>query len=100
MIITTIKELVSKEKVQIRHHARIRMRNRGIKVDDLVDVLIYGEVIEKYTDDRPYPSYLIYGESNGRPIHVICAISEIEIIIITAYEPDPEKWVDFKIRRK
>ncbi len=100
MIINTIRDLVSKEKVQIRHHARIRMRNRGIKLDAFMDALAYGEVIEEYPDDKPYPSCLIYGESDGRPIHVVCAISDVEIIVITAYEPDPEKWLDFKIRKK
>ena len=69
-------------------------------MDGLVDVLTYGEVIEKYADDKPYPGCLIYGEARGRPIHVVCAISDSELIIITAYEPDQEKWVDFKIRKK
>lgn len=76
------------------------MRNRGIKTDDLVAVLAHCELIEEYADDKPYPSCLIYGEVRGRPIHVVCAISEIEIIIITAYEPDPGMWADLKIRKK
>ena len=100
MIINIIKEFVSKEKVQIRHHARIRMRNRGIRVDDIVCALAHGELLEEYANDKPYPSCLIYGESEGKPIHVVCALTEIEIIIITAYKPDPEKWVDFKTRKK
>ena len=100
MIINKIKDFVLKEKVQIRHHARIKMRSREMKVDDVVDVLVHGEVIEEYADDKPYPSCLIYGEVHGRAIHVVCALSETEIIIITAYEPDPEKWINFKIRKK
>jgi len=49
------------------------MQNRGIKTDDLVDVLIHGEIIEEYADDKPYPSWLIYGDAFGRPIHIVCA---------------------------
>ena len=100
MIINKIKDFVSKEKVQIRHHARVKMRKRGTRVDDVVDALSHGEIIEEYAGDKPYPSCLVHGEVNGMPIHVVCALSESEIIIITAYEPDPEKWIDHKIRKK
>jgi hypothetical protein len=37
-----------------------------------------------------------------RPLHVICGkIEEDEILIITAYEPDPREWEgDWKTRKK
>ena len=37
-----------------------------------------------------------------RPLHVVCGrLKEKEILIITAYEPDPKEWeVDWKTRKK
>lgn len=60
-----------------------------------------GQIIKDYPDDTPYPSYLIFGlTASNRPIHVVCAYNgdEDKIIIVTAYEPDPGLWIEFKRR--
>jgi hypothetical protein len=60
-----------------------------------------GEIIKEYPDDTPYPSYLVFGRTgSSRPIHVVCAYNgdEDKIIIVTAYEPDPALWIEFKRR--
>jgi hypothetical protein len=56
-----------------------------------------------YPEDEPYPSCLIYGKtSEGRPLHIVCAYAEDAncVIIITAYEPSPNRWIDFERRPK
>ncbi len=61
-----------------------------------------GETIEEYLDDTPYPSRLVLGWRESRPLHVLVADNKIdcETIVITAYEPDPQRWdSDFKKRR-
>lgn len=43
------------------------------------------------------------GWSEAQPIHVVAAhdTTEDEIIIITAYRPDPERWdPGFRVRRR
>jgi len=35
----------------------------------------------------------------GRPLHVQIALLPI-ISIVTVYKPDPEQWIDNRIRRK
>ncbi|MFV9505768.1 MAG: DUF4258 domain-containing protein [Oscillochloridaceae bacterium umkhey_bin13] len=85
-----------------RAHAIQRMFERHISVEDVRTVIMAGEVIKVYPDDTPYPSRLMLGWINGRPLHVVAAdnLVEQEIIVITAYEPDPNQWeVDFKRRR-
>jgi hypothetical protein len=70
------------------------MFQRDIHEDDVENVLKKGEVIERYGEDFPLPSFLITGRTSlNRPLHLIAAIndSERKIIIITAYEPDPHK---------
>ena len=51
-------------------------------------------------DDKPLPSYLIYGKTSElRPIHVVVGVDEEVVAIVTVYEPDPDKWIDFTKRR-
>lgn len=62
-----------------------------------------GEIIEDYPEDRPYVSCLVYGRTRqGRPLHVVCApVPEEEtLIVITVYEPDRERWIEYRQRRK
>lgn len=70
------------------------MFERGIGVDDVRKVLATGETIEGYPDDTPYPSRLVLGWRGGRPIHLVVAdnASSDEVIVITVYEPDINRW--------
>lgn len=95
-----VRKSTSEGRVLIRHHARVKMRKRGIYINDVTDILMKGEIIEVYPKDRPFPSCLIYSKVGGRPVHVVCSLSKKEAIVVTAYEPDPKKWIDFKIRKR
>jgi len=73
-----------------------------IRDDEVAQAILSGKIIEDYPEDTPYPSCLIYGKtSSGRPLHMVCAYaSDIQkVIIITAYEPSPNQWIDFERRR-
>ena len=84
-----------------RIHAIKRMFERDISQADVEKVIKFGEVINKYPNDRPYSSYLVLGYIEKRAIHVVYAIDEQNIfIIITVYEPSLDIWEDdFKERR-
>jgi hypothetical protein len=75
-----------------RVHALRRMAERDIREEHVAEVVSRGKVIESYPEDKPYPSCLLLGWSDGRAIHVVSATAEHEIIIITVYEPDPAQW--------
>lgn len=81
------------EDVIFRLHAVQRMFERNISAEEVRRVLSKGEAIEEYPDDTPYPSRLILGWCEDRPIHVVVAIDEEDssIIVVTVYEPDLEK---------
>ena len=86
-----------------RPHAIQRMFERGISTSQVRLALEEGQVIEDYPDDMPYPSRLVLGWHESRPIHVVAARNdeENETIVITVYEPDPDKWEpDFKGRKR
>jgi hypothetical protein len=85
-----------------RVHAIERMVERGINDDDVRQVLDRGKEIESYPADYPYPSRLLLGWSGSRAIHVVVAdnMADNETIIVTVYEPDPDRWQPGFERRK
>ena len=73
-----------------------------IRESEISEAVLSGKMIEEYPDDQPFPSCLIYGRTSGnRPLHIVCAYSKEDetAIIITAYEPDADRWMDFERRR-
>ncbi len=92
----------SKSHVKFTDHAREEMANENIRVDDILKVIDTGEIIEEYSDDKPFPSCLIYAKVNNKPIHVVCAMPEnVDILIIIAtYIPSADKWITHRIRKK
>jgi hypothetical protein len=72
------------------------MFERGITVEDVRSVVADGEVIQRYPDDKPYPSRLVLGWRGSRPIHVVVAEDSDAgiLIVVTAYEPDAVHWDD------
>lgn len=86
-----------------RVHAIQRMYQRAISEVEVRYVIETGETVEDYPDDTPYPSRLVLGWSDSRPIHVVVAdnVDDQENIVITVYEPDLTEWErDFKRRKR
>ncbi|MCK6557423.1 DUF4258 domain-containing protein [Candidatus Binatia bacterium] len=79
------------------------MLARGITEVEVRHVIEVGDVIERYPDDKPFPSRLILGWREKRPIHVCAADDPTtkDTYVITVYEPDSALWEsDFRSRRK
>lgn len=87
---TKFREALRAGRVRWRAHAQQRMLERGILRRDVGSVIEHGRIIEEYQDDKPYPSFLIYGSVGNRPLHVLVAYNEgsSTLYVITAYEPD------------
>ena len=84
-------------------HADEELANDEILDKDLFHSVLHGEIIEDYTDDKPFPSCLVYGkDQKERHIHSVWAYSaRYDIaIVITGYIPDPNRWIENRIRRK
>jgi hypothetical protein len=80
----------------------MRLEERGlIREQEVFEAVSAGEIIESYEDDEPYPSMLLFGRTlEERPLHVVCAYAsqEDQMIVITVYEPDPNRWEGFRRR--
>ena len=74
---------------------------RRISIDELIEAVENGEIIEDYSDDKYGPSCLILGfTKQTRPLHIQCSYPSRPLLkIITNYEPDPDLWIDFKTRK-
>lgn len=89
-------------KIEWLKHALVRMMERGISRAIVKQVVRSGEIIEEYSDHKPYPSALFLGWYAGEPFHAVASFDEEKGIcyIITAYRPDSAYFrEDFKTRR-
>ncbi|MGE0082927.1 MAG: DUF4258 domain-containing protein [Desulfococcaceae bacterium] len=101
-----ISQCFDSDKILYSYHARKEMFEEefGIITDgEVYEAVSRGEVIETYSDDMPYPSVLVFGTTNvKRPLHVVCAYNaeDTQLIIITVYQPSPDKWDNYRRRKK
>lgn len=72
-----------------------------ITVEEVRQVVLKGEIIEDYPEDKRGHSCLMFALcETKRPVHVVCAPKDEYLAIITAYIPSLEKWhEDLKKRR-
>ncbi len=90
-------------KVRFRVHAIVQMEERGIDVEDIRTALDNGEDIESRADELPYPARLVLGTTKVGMLHIAVRdnLADDEIIVETAYRPDPLLWEPgFRTRRK
>ena len=75
----------------------------AISEDEIYPAIRSGEAIEEYAEDMPYPSALVLGfTKSSRALHIVCAYDNENdrAIVITAYQPDPTRWVEHRWRKK
>jgi len=102
-VIEKIKIAVEKGNIEWQKHALERMLERNIRRSSVKRVLLAGEIIEAYPEDKPYSSYLVYGEDEVDVLHVVVAYDENcgTVFIITVYRPELKYFEsDLKTRRK
>jgi len=82
-------------------HAIERMFERDILEENVEKAIKEGKIIEKYPEDKPYPSFLSLIFIENKPLHVVYAYNEAEdeYIVITAYHPDKNLWQENYTKR-
>lgn len=99
MNIHGIREYVQRGQYKFSDHAVKRMLKRSIGRSEIEEVIRSGEIIEEYPDDKYAPSCLIWGHTQrARILHVQVSFPPL-VVVVTTYEPDPDQWIDGKIRR-
>lgn len=100
-LLDEIRRKIDAGEYEFTRHAVDQTIIRRISIHDVREVFANGEVIEDYPDDKYGPSCLIVGMTpSARPLHVQRSYpSRPQVKVITVYEPDPARWVNFKVRR-
>ncbi len=87
--------------VRFTKHALERLFSRNISPAECLEICHYGEIIEDYPDDLPFPSSLKLKTVAGRALHVVTSKDGNTMHVITAYEPNSKLWsTDFRKRVK
>ena len=103
IVLDDIRRKVAQRQYEFSKHAVDQSIIRGISVAEVEEAISGGsEVVEDYPDDKYGPSCLILGFTiAGRPLHLQCSYPSRPLIkIITLYEPDPNTWVHYKVRKR
>ncbi len=101
-LLDEIRDRIKRRQYEFSKHAVDQAIVRDVSVAELEEAISKrSEMIEDYPGDKYGPSCLILGFTNtGRPLHVQCSYPARPLVkIVTVYEPDPEFWLDFRIRK-
>ena len=97
-----IKSCIHQRKIFWTYHVNMRLKERLLSREQIMDSVDSFEIIEEYPFDKYLPSYLIYTKCGNKVTHIQIAIDRENdnIRIITSYIPSRDKWEnDFKTRR-
>ncbi len=99
MIIEKIQQLIKEESYYFYTHCLIEAKKDGVCPEDIIYCLLTGKIIEKYSERK---RVLIYGTIGEKiPLHVICDLSQEDIIfIVTCYIPDGREWIQYQKRKR
>ena len=98
-----LRRKIARRRYEFPKHAVDQAIIRKISVNEVEEALCdKNEVIEDYPDDKYGPSCLVLGFTRtGRPLHIQCSYPGRPLVkIITLYEPDPKRWLDFRVRKE
>ena len=99
--IKVIRDKCSDSAIRGSAHSTVRMLQRGIARENVINCISSGEIIEQYPEYWLNPACLIFGlDANGKILHVVVGVDEF-VHVVTAYRPDSTTFMpDMKTRRE
>jgi len=89
------------ENIRVTQHAQQEMAEESISLDEVLEAIVIGQILEDYPEHRRGACCLVNGVTKKhRPLHVVCTTARPMLIIITVYEPKPPKWITPTQRRR
>jgi len=65
---------IQSNRIRISDHADEEAESDNLTFDEVYFSVLHGEIIVNYPNDKPYPSWLIYGQTfGGDPVHTVWA---------------------------
>lgn len=93
MDITDIKIRIKTDQYVYSMHAEVERKADALLFDEIEQALLFGEILEEYSDTGRGESCLICGFAGNIPIHIVCGWRGEKICIITVYVPKPPHFV-------
>ncbi len=89
-ILRRIRRAVRQKRYQMTDHVLEEADADNLTLNDILKVLLYGDLNATYTDDPRGPRYVIRGDVDENPIDVVCRFRSDGrlLIIITVYVVD------------
>ena len=103
MEISPISESIRAARVRVTDHANEEAAADRLTLAEIYFSVLHGEIIEDYPTHQPYPSCLILGKTDaGEPVHSVWGYNEATgwAVLITVYRPDPDRWIDWRKRKR
>ncbi len=99
-VLERIRAQVDVEDIRVTQHAQQEMIEEDIALNEVLQAISMGQILEDYPEHRRGACCLLYGLTRrGRALHVVCTTAQPILIVITVYEPRPPKWVTSTQRR-
>ena len=87
--------------IRLTLHAQQEMAEEQISLNEVLEAISEGHVLEDYPDHRRGACCLLNGLTQmERAVHVVCTTAHPTLIIITVYEPGLPKWFTPTRRRQ
>jgi hypothetical protein len=102
MEIELVLDAIALGQVQPSRHSLREAANDDLELEEIYASVTHGEVIEDYPNAYPMPACLILGFTPlNEPIHSVWGYDETNRIarLVTVYRPDPNRWINWRIRR-
>lgn len=70
--IAKLQQLCNPKNIVLTEHARQRLVERKISIQDILHAITTGKIIKQYEDDKPFASCLVLGiATNQKPLHLV-----------------------------
>jgi len=102
-LIGQIRAHILAKRYRLTFHAEVEREADTIFISEIEEAFSSDRsmIIEDYPEDKRGHSSLVLGfTKEGLPLHMVCALHEDVLVIITLYRPDPELWVDWRTRKE
>lgn len=95
-----IRKKVKRGEYDLSDHAHLERQEEQIKIKEIENNLLTGDIIEKYPNDLRGKSCLVGSKVGRKSLHVVCGKRNRRVLIVTVYRPKPPTWINYKTRAK
>jgi hypothetical protein len=89
-----LRALTAAGSIRVTQHAQQEMIEENITLEEVLQAVDTGRVLESYAEHRRGACCLLSGVTHKRrPLHIVCTTAQPVLIIITVYEPTPPHWL-------